>query len=71
MKSRKEVITGVQDFVMEVTTQYATTLKVLHTDNALEFTQNAIHELCTRKGILHQTTCPYTSQQNGAAERKH
>ena len=22
-------------------------------------------------GIVHQTTCPYTSQQNGVAERKH
>ena len=71
MKSRKEVITRVQEFIMEVTTQYATTLKILRTDNALEFTQNAIHEFCTRKGILHQTTCPYTSQQNGVAERKH
>ena len=50
---------------MEVTTKYATTLKVLRTDNALEFTQNATHKFCTRKGILHQATCPYTSQQNG------
>ena len=29
---------------MEVTTQYATTLKVLRIDNALEFTQNAIQK---------------------------
>ena len=56
---------------MQVTLQYATTLKVLRTNNALEFTQNATHKFCTRKGILHQTTCPYTSQQNGVAEQKH
>ena len=56
MKSRKEIITRVQEFVMEVITQYATTLKVQQTDNALEFTQHAIHEFCTGKGILHQTT---------------
>ena len=71
IKSRKEVITRVQEFFMEVTTQYATSLNVLRTDNALEFTQNSIHEFCTGKGILHQTTCPYTFQKNGEAERKH
>ena len=57
MKSRKEVIIRVQEFVMEVTTQYTTTLKILRTDNALEFTQNAIHEFYTGKGI-HALTPP-------------
>ena len=60
LKSRKEVLACVQKFVTEVATQYA------H-----EFTQHAIEELCVAKGILHQTTCQYTSQQNGVAERKH
>ena len=70
-KSKKEALDKVQQFVMEIITQYNTTPKELHTDNALEFTQTALQELCARKGILHQTTCPYTSQQNGVAERKH
>ena len=46
-------------------------VKVLRTDNALEFTQKVIEELCRAHGIVHQTTCPYTSQQNGVTERKH
>ena len=71
LKSRKEVLSRVQHFLLEVITQYETMVKVLRTDNALEFTQKAIEELCLAHGIVHQTTCPYTSQQNGVAERKH
>ena len=71
LKSRKEVLSRVQHFLLEIITQYATLVKVLRTDNALEFTQKAIEDLCLAHGIVHQTTCPYTSQQNGVAERKH
>ena len=71
LTSRKEVLSRVQHFLLEIITQYDTIVKVLRTDNALEFTQKAIEELCLAHGIVHQTTCPYTSQQNGVAERKH
>jgi len=39
------------------------------TDNALEYTQSEVSHFCTSHGILHQTTCSHTSQQNGVAER--
>ena len=71
LKSRNEVLSRVQHFLLEIITQYETVVKILRTDNALEFTQKAIEELCLGHGIVHQTTCPYTSQQNGVAERKH
>ena len=71
LKSRQEVLSHVQHFLLEIITQYETMVKILRTDNALEFTQKAIEELCLAHGIVHQTTCPYTSQQNGVAERKH
>ena len=71
LKSRKEVLPQVQQFLVEIATQYDTKVKVLRTDNALEFTQKAIEDMCATYGMLHQTTCPYTSQQNGVAERKH
>ena len=62
LKSRKEVLSRVQHFLLEIITQYDTIVKVLRTDNALEFTQKAIEELFLAHGIVHQTTCPYTSQ---------
>ena len=71
LKSQKEVLSRVQHFLLEISTQYMTKVRVLRTDNALEFTQKAIEDLCLAHGIVHQTTCPYTSQQNGVAERKH
>ena len=71
LKNRREVLSRVQHFLLEIITQYETMVKILRTDNALEFTQKAIEELCLAHGIVHQTTCPYTSQQNGVAERKH
>ena len=62
LKSRKEVLSRIQHFLLEIITQYETVVKILRTDNALEFTQKAIEELCLAHGIVHQTTCPYTSQ---------
>ena len=68
---RFEVVTIVTRFITEVITQYSTTPKILRTDNALEFVQTSLHTFCADRVIIHQTTCPHTSQQNGVAERKH
>ena len=68
---RSEVVTIVTHFITEVVTQYSTTPNILRTDNALEFVQASLRTFCVDRGIIHQTTCPHTSQQNGVAERKH
>ena len=49
----------------------STTPKVIRTYNALELVQSAFQLFCVDHGIIHQTTCPCTSSQNGVAERKH
>ena len=66
-----EVVTTVTHFITEVVTQHTTTPKIIRTDNALEFVQASLRTFCADRGIIHQTTCPHTSQQNGVAERKH
>ena len=68
---RSKVVTTVTHFITEVVTQYSTTPKILRTDNALEFVQASLRTFCANRGIIHQTTCPHTSQPNGIAERKH
>ncbi|GJX39926.1 ribonuclease H-like domain-containing protein [Tanacetum coccineum] len=43
----------------------------LRSDNGTEFVNNKMALLFNNLGIVHQTSCAYTPQQNGIAERKH
>ncbi|KAJ9556888.1 LOW QUALITY PROTEIN: hypothetical protein OSB04_011502 [Centaurea solstitialis] len=45
-------------------------IKILRSDCGGEYESNDFAELCALHGIIHQTTAPYTPQQNGVAERK-
>ena len=71
IKDHRQVLHIVRQFTLEIITQHSTTPKVIRTDNALELVQSALQKFCVDKGILHQTTCPYISSQNGVAERKY
>ncbi|KAJ0539688.1 putative RNA-directed DNA polymerase [Helianthus annuus] len=44
---------------------------MFRSDNRTEFVNNQMSLFCKNKGIIHQTTCAYTPQQNGIIERKH
>ena len=44
---------------------------MLRTNNALEYVKKDVSIFCSKNGIIHQTSCSHTSQQNGVAERKH
>ncbi|KAL8089454.1 hypothetical protein AgCh_039061 [Apium graveolens] len=53
-------------------TQFSTTVKIVRTDSALELgLRNAATTFFLSKGIIHQTFCAYTPQQNGVVEKKH
>lgn len=52
-------------------TQYNSNIKVLRTDNGLEFLTSSMHNFLIEHGTVHQTTCVYTPQQNGEVERRH
>ena len=52
-------------------TQFQATVKVLRTDNALELsTSHTALDFFAFHGILHQTSCVQTPQQNGIVEKK-
>ncbi|KAM1149971.1 hypothetical protein ACFX2B_030197 [Malus domestica] len=53
-----------------VQVQYKSQIQVLRSDNGGEYTNSDLRAFLDHHGIVHQTTCPYTPQQNGAAEHK-
>ena len=71
LRDRVHVLDVVKQFFAEIINQFVVTLKIFHTDNVLEFVQTELQKYCATLGVLHQTTCPNTSQQNGVAEYKH
>ena len=51
--------------------QFDSKIKIVRSDNGTEFLNRKMETFLNLNGILHQTTCVYTPQQNGVVERKH
>ena len=54
-----------------IETQFNRIVKVFRSDNAQEYNDKSFLSFLDNHGTLPQRSCPYTSQQNGCAERKH
>lgn len=52
-------------------TQFGVSIKILRSDNGSEFLNAPLKALLDSLGVIHQTSCVYTPQQNGKVERKH
>lgn len=70
LKKKSEAAEKIMDYVTMVERQQQVTLKVLRTDNGGEFVNKVLGDFLMKKGIIHQTTIPYTPQQNGCVERE-
>lgn len=53
-----------------VKTQYNAQIQVLRSDNGGEYQNSELQQFFEEEGIINQTTCSNTPQQNGVAERK-
>ncbi|GKA10245.1 putative RNA-directed DNA polymerase [Tanacetum coccineum] len=65
----KYFLTVVDDYTRAV--WFIRKIKVFRSDNGTKFVNQTVNKFCADKGIIHQTSCAYTPQQNGIAERKH
>ena len=70
MKSRTELFSIFQKFFAEIHNQFHTFIHILRSDNALEYLSTPFSDFLSSHGILHQSSCAYTPQQNGVVEHK-
>ena len=70
MKTRVELFSIFQKFHTEIRTEFNTLIRILRSDNAKEYFSTPFSSFMSSHGILHQSSCAYTPQQNGVAERK-
>ena len=70
MKHKSDVCTVFRLFHQMVATQFGIQLKVLRFDNGGEYLKQELTDFMRSVGVIHQTTCPYSPQQNGVPERK-
>lgn len=57
-------------FFSMVKTQFNTQIQIFRTDNGKEYFKNILGKFLEAEGIIHQSSCIDTPQQNGVAERK-
>ena len=70
MKNRVELYSIFQKFYAEILTQFNISIRVLRGDNAKEYFSAPFISFMSQHGILHQSSCAHTPQQNGVVERK-
>ena len=71
LKNRGHIYDVLKSFITEIKNQFDVISKCLRTDNVLEFVQFRVESYCVSLGVIHQTICFHTSQQNKIAERKY
>lgn len=70
MKNKDEVFSIFQSFHAMIQTQFSVKLQVIRSDNGGEFVNQRFCTYLNHHGLIHETSCPQTPQQNGVAERK-
>jgi hypothetical protein len=66
---KSDTFTTLSNFFAYVSTQFGTRVKVVQSDNGKEFDNSSARTFFLTHGILFRMSCPYTSLQNGKAER--
>jgi hypothetical protein len=66
---KSDAFSAITNFFAYVSTQFGCTIKSIQCDNGREFDNSASCAFFLANGVSLRMSCPYTSQQNGKAER--
>jgi transposase InsO family protein len=69
LRLKSEVHEHIVQFIAYAYTQLSYLVSCFQADNGMEFLNNATSTFLASRDILLRTSCPYTSAQNGKAER--
>jgi transposase InsO family protein len=68
LTSKDEVFQRFLEFTNFIENQYNFTIKIFRSNNDTEYVNKNFSNYFQQKGILHQTSCVYTPEQNGISE---
>ncbi|XP_071719576.1 uncharacterized protein [Rutidosis leptorrhynchoides] len=71
LKFKSKVFECVENIHNLLINQFNKRIKMIRSDNGTEFVNSNMNKFIHDFGIVHKTSCAYTPQQNGIAERKH
>lgn len=72
MGSKSNAFPLIKAFIAMIKTQFQSMVQTIRSDNAFELGSSSCgSNFFAENGILHQTSCSHTPQQNGVVERKH
>jgi len=71
MKEKRKASHLLRIFCLIAKTQFKANVKIIRSDNRLEFISGPMKNFYGEHGIIHQTSCVGNPQQNRRAERKH
>ena len=70
LKHKDDVYSVFQSFHTMIQTQFSAKIQILRSDNGGEYVNKKFQDYFAIHGLLHETSCAQTPQQNGVAERK-
>ena len=69
LRTKEDVGVTVRDVLAMLERQFRLKVRHLRSDNGSEFVNDTMNTFCRRNGIIHETTIPYTPEQNGITKQ--